>query len=220
MIIAEYTLDHPILRKALADAPETAVVWEASHQGPEGQRQFVAWVESDDPDAFEEAVHHDPSVENPDILAETDGRRLYRVELTREGTMVDIMPLLVEVGGVQRKLVGTSDGWLNRTRFPDRHAFERVHQFCRDHDIDFTFHRIYQRSERFGPDIPALSDAQRETLIEAVDSGYLDIPRQSSLEELGDRLGISESAASERFRRGVKALVEGAIDSETERETR
>lgn len=211
MIIAEYTLDHPILREALADAPETEVVWEASHQGMEGQRQFVAWAESNDLKAFEEAVQSDPSVQNPDVLAETDGRRLYRFDLTGESTETDIMPLLVEVGGVQQKLAGTSDGWLNRTRFPNRHAFERIRRFCGDHDIDFTFHRIYQRSELFGPNSPAMSDAQRETLIDAVDSGYLEIPRQSSLEELGERLEISESAASERFRRGVRNLIKQTI---------
>lgn len=86
-------------------------------------------------------------------------------------------------------------------RLFDREAFERVYRFCLDHGIGFEFHRIYEQSERFGSETPHLSDAQLATLIEAVDSGYLDIPRESSLEELGERLGVSESATSERFRR-------------------
>ncbi|WP_256527528.1 helix-turn-helix domain-containing protein [Natrinema marinum] len=45
----------------------------------------------------------------------------------------------------------------------------------------------------------------------AVETGYLDIPRSCSLAELGDRFDISPNAAFERFRRGVKALVENTV---------
>ena len=211
MILAEYTLDHIILRETLRHAPWTTVTWEESHTGENGQRQFIAWVESEDMAAFEHGIESDPSVRNPVVQTELGDRRLYRFDLTEKAEETDIMPLLMEVGGVHRHLVATSDGWLNRTQFPDRAAFERVHQFCRDHDIQFTFHRILEERGRDGGDPLHLTEAQREVLTAAVESGYLDIPRQCSLAELGATLDISQSAASERFRRGTKNLIQHAL---------
>ena len=211
MIIAEYTLDHPVLSQTLRRLPGIELSWEDSYSGPDGRVRMIAWVDCDDFDAFDAAVEADPTVANPRVLAAVGGRRLYRLDLVGEGAESSIMPVLVEGGGVHQSVTATAAGWRNRSRFPDRESFEEVYRFCLDHGIEFTFHRIYEQSELMGPEAPALSEAQLETLIEAVDSGYLDIPRGSSLEELGERLGISESAASERFRRAVKRLVQQTV---------
>lgn len=212
MIIAEYTLDHVILRETLERAPSTTVTWEESHTDSDGQRRFIAWVESDDFDAVDRGLRADPSVADPEVLTEPAGRRLYRFDLTGDAEETDIMPLLMEVGGVHRELVATSDGWRNRTQFPDREAFERIYRFCHDHDIPFTFHRIWGQMDRYGDGPTELTDAQRDVLLEAVESGYLDIPRRCSLAELGAELDISESAASERFRRATKNLVRQTLE--------
>lgn len=211
MIIAEYTLDHPVLRQTMKRVPGIVVSWEDSYTGPDGRMRMIAWVEGGDYEEVDAAIADDPTVANPTVLTEVGGRRLYRFDLVGEGAETSIMPVLVEVGGVHQSLTATGEGWHNRSQFPDRGAFERVYRFCGDHGIDFTFDRIYERSELFGPETPGLTEAQLETLIEAVDSGYLDIPRGSSLEELGRRLGVSESAASERFRRGVKKLIQNTV---------
>lgn len=211
MIIAEYTLDHPVLRQTLKRVPGMEIAWEDSYAGPEGVMRMIAWIEDEDFEAVDAAVDDDPTVANPTVLTEVGTRRLYRFDLVDEGSESSIMPVLVEVGGVHQSVTATAEGWRNRSQFPDREAFQRVYRFCLDHGIDFTFNRIYERSELMGPEVPDLSDAQLETLIEAVDTGYLDIPRGSSLEELGERLGISESAASERFRRAVKKLIQQTV---------
>ena len=52
-----------------------------------------------------------------------------------------------------------------------------------------------------------LTEPQRETLLTALEVGYFDIPRKTNLDELAERLGISDTAASHRLRRGMKALV-------------
>lgn len=211
MIIAEYTLDHPALRETLRRVPGTRLTLEDSYQGLDGQIKLILWVDCDDFDALDAAIDADATVADPTVLTEVGGRRLYRFDLVGEAAERSITPTLIEVGGVHQDVTGTSEGWHNRTRFPDREAFGRVYQFCREQGIDFEFNRIYDRSELFGPEMPEVSDAQLATLIEAVDSGYLDIPRGASLEELGERLGISQTAASERFRRAVKNLVRQTI---------
>lgn len=211
MIIAEYTLDHPILRELLRTVRGIELTWEDSYTTPDGRMQMIIWIRSDDDESVEPTMRDDPTVSDPTLLTEVADRRLYRVELVNEGRETSIMPVVVEVGGVHQELVATRDGWRNRTRFPNREAFERVYRFCRDNDIAVTFESLYEPSERYGEESAHLTDAQRETLLAAVESGYLEIPRECSLAELGERLGISQSAASERFRRAVKRLVEETI---------
>lgn len=81
-------------------------------------------------------------------------------------------------------------------------------QFCRDHGIKMTIQRVFSQTELEKIGTSGMTDAQRETLVEAVECGYLEIPRECSLTELGAELGVSESAASQRFRRGVKNLIQ------------
>lgn len=211
MIIAEYTLDHPILRETFQCVPGMELTVEDTYVGSNGQKNVLAWIECEDFEILDAAIADDPTVVKPTVFTEIDDRRLYRFDLAGEGDETSIIPVLIEVGGVELETIATSDGWRNRTRYPSREAFEQVYRFCLDHDIGFELHRIYESSPLFRPDTPSLSEAQRETLIEAVASGYLEIPRSSSLKELADRIGISESATSERFRRGVKTLIEQTI---------
>lgn len=215
MIIAEFSVDHPVLREPLGRVPGVEVTWEqtAAHLG--GPTQMVAWVDCDDFDRFDAAVADDPGTTNPVVLSRADDRRLYRFDFTERGRETNPLPTIGEVGGVLQQAVGTGDGWRCRVRLPDREALETVYHFCRDHDLDFTFHRLFDRTDWVGGG-PRLTDAQRELLLEAADSGYLAIPRETSLAELAARLGISETAASERFRRGVRNLVEQTVPEEWE----
>ncbi len=174
---------------------------------------MLFWVECDNFEAVEDALADDPAVTNPTILADMGDRRFYRVDFTPVGDKTNLMPELVSVGSVLQSAVGTRNGWRCRARFPHRGALEHVHQFCGDHDIDFTFERLYEATGR-GEINFALTEAQREILIEASESGYLAVPRECSLAELGNRLGIGDSSASERFRRGVNQLIQQTLLTE------
>ncbi|WP_192498367.1 helix-turn-helix domain-containing protein [Halorussus halophilus] len=210
MVIAEFTIDHPVLFESLNRVPDIEIEWQETYQRPDGPTQMLFWIESDDFDRVDRTLDDEPAVTNPTVLARTGDRRFYRVDFTNLGEETNLMPQLIEVGGVLRKAVGTNDGWECQARFPDRQAIERVYRFCTDHDIEFTVERLYEETDWSQTGV-TLTEAQRETLVEAVESGYLDIPRRCSLANLAERLGISDSAASERFRRGVKELVQQTI---------
>jgi predicted DNA binding protein len=42
--------------------------------------------------------------------------------------------------------------------------------------------------------------------------GYFEIPREASTSDIGDRLGISAQAVSERLRRGHRKLVTSTVE--------
>lgn len=210
MILVEFAMDHPILRETLSNVPDMRLRWERSDPMDDRIRVLL-WAVGGDFDAFEQGLADDPTVSPPLRVIEFDDRRLYQLELVDEGNETSIYPILVEEGGVIHELTATHEGWEFRAAFPDRRALRRFREFCRDHGIGLDLHGLYeQRDDPAGAQLE-LTARQRETLVAAVDCGYLEIPRESSLAELAERLGISENAASERFRRGVKQLVENTI---------
>lgn len=213
MIIAEYTLDHPILQYTRETLPEITITVEDAYSSSDNQRQFIARISHHDFETVDAVLANDPTITNPETLHAAANNQLYRMELAGRGAEADILPLLVEVGGVQLEIEATSQGWLNRTRFPNREAFNRIHQFCVGQDIDFTLHRIWRTTNSNTEIGLQLTDAQQEALIAAIESGYLEIPRECSLSDLATELDITESATSERIRRAVKKVVTQVIDA-------
>jgi hypothetical protein len=58
----------------------------------------------------------------------------------------------------------------------------------------------------------SLTGAQREAIRVAADRGYFKVPREVSLKEIAEQLGVSEQAVSQRLRRGLGNLVAGSVE--------
>ncbi|SEW12059.1 helix-turn-helix domain-containing protein [Natrinema salifodinae] len=223
MLLTTFQVDYPILRETLSHAPDIELTWVRSDLTADGDHRLLAWVEGDDLEAFENELEDDPTVTPPSPVAEFDGRRLYQFELTPAGQQASVYPLVIDEGGVLREVTATAEGWRFRVVFPDEAAVERFHAFFREQESTVELRRLHECEDGDGGNRPrsqfGLTDRQCETLIAAVNAGYLDIPRSCSLAELGERFGISPNATSERFRRGVRTLVENTVYPDDESST-
>lgn len=216
MIIVEFRLDHPILKRSLNRVPSMEITWERSDAIDERRVRILVWAEGGDFEAFDAALADDPTVATPSRVIEVGDRRLYQTELVGEGLRTSIYPLMVEEGGMIQNLTATHDGWSFRAAFPDRASLDRVHAFCREKGIGFQLDRLYDEQKTGDRSGYGLTERQRETLIGAVDCGYLEIPREHTLAELADHLGVSETATSERIRRGMKTLITQTVHPGTD----
>ncbi|MWG35652.1 helix-turn-helix domain-containing protein [Halomarina oriensis] len=214
-MIVEFVIQQPTLLDALRSVPSMRVEWEQTDTTANREVLQVFWAIGDDFEAFETALHGDPTVTAPRCLTEFSDRRLYQVEQVGEGRAQSIYPAIVEVGGVIQRCTATSEGWELQVRFPDNDALSHVHDICARHDLDFRLRRKYEeasdttRSDTFG-----LTEKQHQMLTQAVEQGYYEVPRKIGLDQLGSELGISHQAASERLRRAVTILTENALSLE------
>lgn len=218
MIVADFHLATPILREALAALPDAVVRLHRVYATNSGPIRLQFRVETVDPKGFDAALADDPTVTDPTVLSDSGDARFYRVELTDEGREATTYYQWVQLDAVLLSGVGTDDGWEMRMRFPDRDALARYQSCCEDRDVDFTLRGLYSMTdverEGFG-----LTDPQRDILLRAIEMGYFDIPRSASLAEVGDELGISGQAASERLRRALKAYLTNSLYPEHLHET-
>ncbi|MEF8801015.1 MAG: helix-turn-helix domain-containing protein [Halolamina sp.] len=87
-------------------------------------------------------------------------------------------------------------------------------QQCADLDIPFTIDRLSPASP---PDenVPAdLTAPQKQALQVAREEGYFDVPRETTLDELGSELGVPRQAVSFRIRRGIRRLADERLPTE------
>lgn len=61
---------------------------------------------------------------------------------------------------------------------------------------------------------PHLTDRQREAAAAALDAGYYDVPRSTSLEGVADELDCAPATASELLRKAERAALAAALDRE------
>ena len=213
-MIVELRIDSPLLREALGHAPDVSISHEEQYLTDDGI-SYLFWAAGGDFQAFEGGLDADRTVTNVAQLADTEGRRLYRVAFTEHGEEFATFPVWGELDISILDSTGTHEGWEVRMRMPDRDALREFRSVCIERDVPLELVSIYEQRDD-GVSQPGLTDEQREALSAARELGYFDVPREASMTEIADRLGISSQAVSERIRRGTDSLIDESLPSQAE----
>lgn len=204
-------VDEFALRQTLPRVPDVAVevnrlvAYETPHVMP------FLWAIGDSLDEFERALEEDVTVENVTELTEYEGERFYRMDWT---SSIDLLThTIIHQEGAIVNASGKADAWRLRVLFEDRDALRETETFCQEQGLSLEVEKVYrltQNSERrYG--LFGLTEEQYETLMEALERGYYDVPRGIDARGLADVLSVSHQAVSERLRRGHGNLVSNAL---------
>jgi len=151
-----------------------------------------------------------------EVVVEDDqkDRKLYRLEWEADGDGL-VQAVLASDGSVL-DAVGTSEEWVFRVRFRERADLSEFHRRSDKRDLDIQVNRIYNPIEVSGDSRAGMTLMQTETMIKALEAGYFEIPRKTSLVELSEGFGVSDQAVSERLRRATGKLIESSLIREDE----
>lgn len=213
VLVVEFGVDSPILREALSNGSGTTVAHEAMYQLPESI-SFLFWADGDELDGFDEGLRADPTVTDETVLAETQGRRLYRVTFTEAGEAAATFPAWSDLDISFMHSRATTNGWEVRMRFPGRDALQAYRDVCEERDLAFELHAVYEQWLSESRGTRALTQAQREALTTARELGYFEIPRRATLADVASELGITPQSLSERLRRAIPTLVDAVLEGE------
>ncbi|WP_266080042.1 helix-turn-helix domain-containing protein [Haladaptatus caseinilyticus] len=210
MFVATFSLPAQgfALGHTLDAAPEMTVSAERVAAHGTVQVMSCLWVTGGDFDAFDAALAADPTVERVIETESFDDETYYQVEW---GDGVgDFVDALIDSEGSVLNAKAHDGTWDLRIRFASREQLQMFQAYLSRHDHPFQLRNLFEprfpRQER-----DQLTAAQRDALAMAVEQGYYRIPRDVTLEELADSLGISRQAASERLRRGIDQLVTSVL---------
>lgn len=167
------------------------------------------WIVGGDRDGVIGALRDDESVASVETLDEVADRTLVR--LTGAPGVPPLLDVVGETGVGLVGATGTDAGWLVDVRAPDGDALATFYEACRTRDIAVEVRGLNEPGFASGDADYGLSAVQRETLARALDAGYFEVPRRTTLAELAAGMDVSEQAASERLRRGLSRLLAATV---------
>lgn len=166
------------------------------------------WVRGVETDEIEGAFDMDEGLVNIRLIDSVEDEYLMRAEWEQE--YVGILTALAENELTVLSGIGTKEGWQFEVRGETREAIGEFRTYCQERDIQIditTVHALLAvHGERY-----ELTDTQREALVSAYEMGYFDSPRVASLEDVADRLGITQQSLSSRLRRGHRRLISATL---------
>lgn len=206
----------------LTEGGGTRVEFDRVVPNGEGLAPYV-WVDAEDFEAFESRLRDAAEVERLDRLNGDQSERLYRIawassdsETASEGDGAeteDVFACLAAVDAAIAHIEGEFGSLTFHVRFPDEGSVSTFASRCVEHGISIEPLRISRDGTRKRT-ASDLTDQQREALVVAARRGYFEVPRQATLSDIAEELAVSDHAVSERLRRGLRRLVDGAVTPE------
>ena len=167
------------------------------------------WLEKVDADAAEAALEEEPAVKAVTQIDELDGRVLFRIDWTED--VDSFLENLVDYEAAVLEAVGTHKEWQFQLRFPSYEELSTFYRACIEDGLAMDLQRVHNPIEATSRSRYGLTADQRETIMRAYEDGYYSIPRKTSIQKLGEELDISDSAVSQRLRRGEGSLIAATL---------
>ena len=163
-------------------------------------------------DQIDAEMAAEAGVRSADVVDASEDAALVRLRWEDDGS-VGLLEAFRTVPVSVLWALGRSDGWEFELRFPNSDAVPRFHRQCLDRNITVDPKRVRQTAPESTQTVRThgLTEKQREALVRAFDSGYFDVPRRATLTDLADELGVSDTAVSERLRRGTSLMIDGTL---------
>lgn len=163
------------------------------------------WVRGTVVDDVQAAFSEHPGVERIQFIDSIKDEYLLRVEW--DAKYNGVLTTLAETEVVLIKAVGTNTGWTFDIRGDTRSDIADFQSLCRELGIPITLTKLQALTPIETGSEAALTDTQQEALVLAYQRGYFESPREVTMEEIGDELGITEQAVASRLRRGIKHVL-------------
>lgn len=210
-LIVEFDSDSSLAQEALGTVPDMRMEYEAAYLTTDQTLHWAVWATGGSFGAFEVALGEDPNIAAFDLFTELEDRRLY--DFTVDADPDELAFTRMRDLGIQLLAVEhTVERTQSRLRCPSRAAYREFRDVWEERHGRCNTRRIFQEAHT-GTDQGPLTSKQRDILCLGLDLGYFDVPRKATLGELSDVLDISNTAASQRIRRGLHDLVSDACDS-------
>lgn len=164
------------------------------------------WASDETVEAIEARLDAAEDVEAFRIVETANGEALVRVEWAE--TVDGLLETMADAGVSILEGVGEHDVWRLQLRFEDHDQLSAFFERCAEKGIPVEVEAVHNPGIPEALDLKAeLTDAQRETLEVALRRGYFDVPRRVNLAQLAEHEGVSDSAVSQRLRRGIATVL-------------
>lgn len=168
------------------------------------------WVSDDAVEDLAASLRSEAAVESVRVVDEVNDEALVRVDWTAD--LDGLLGVIAHSDALILEAVGGDDAWRFQLRFPDHADLTEFYRQCTQREVHLDLRSVHNPGPPTDVSLGlVLSDVQRETLAHALEAGYFDVPRDTNLVELAAEADVSDTAMSQRLRRGIKTLLEATL---------
>lgn len=163
------------------------------------------WVRGAQSDDIVAGFGERPEVKRIELVDEINDEYLLRVEWDSEEK--GLLKAIAETPVALLSAVGTSEEWCFEFRADEAHDISDFQDRCWEYDVPVELVSLHTVAPiRSGAEYD-LTETQHEALILAYEQGFYQSPREITLSELADQLGITGQSLGSRLRRGTHRLI-------------
>lgn len=207
----EYYHESEILRETLRPLSDLQITVRNIATGPETPLRTICAVTGDECDEFGNLAEADPSVDELKLLEKGSLRRLYWISAVPGTVDQRAYEAAIDSGGVYLQSRRAKNGWYTTMNYPDQECFQEFQRRITEAGMEIDPRVVRTGQYLLSGGAFDLTEKQEAVLTAAIESGYFEIPRRTTLADIADRLSISEQAASERLRRAMNSLGRAAV---------
>nr|WP_273741510.1 helix-turn-helix domain-containing protein [Natrinema soli] len=166
-------------------------------------------IEYDDLEELEETLNRDHTVTEYERIDSNNNTNIYQIQHTDTAKLIS--PAVTQVNGFLLQSETKDKGWLIQAQLSSRDALNSVWEYARENDISFNLLELYEKRKGGSDSSFGLTEEQQKALEIAYEKGYFSEPREMSLEDVANEVGISSTAMSGRLRRGMRNLLSSTL---------
>lgn len=162
-------------------------------------------VSGDEAAAVVRSLRGQPRTDGVRILADDGDRTVLRLRWEQRAPA--LLRRVEENDGTVLSGDLWDDTWTLELRFPDQDDATGFYERYDGAGHRLTVHRMAPGGAG-SPTADRLTPKQREALSRAVTGGYFEVPRRTTLGDIARELDVSDTAVSQRIRRGISNLLQ------------
>lgn len=144
-----------------------------------------------------------PSIYNLNVMHRKENKVKINIKTTNPYLLFNV----IKCGGIIDFPIKVRDKYTIWTLISSRKQLDDILTLYEECDINYSILHILNTPMEFEENVNGLSFEESKILDTAIKSGFFEVPRKISLEELASNLGLSKSWTSELLRKIIKKKV-------------
>ena len=168
------------------------------------------WVHGPTKGDIESAFAGHPAIEEITLVESIGDEHLLRVEW--RPTTNGILQAILDADVTLLSATGTATQWRFEIRAEDHRQIAAFEEACQADGLPIELVLLQPVDPEWELNPVGLTEKQREALAVAFRRGYFSSPREVTLEDIAEELGISRQSLSSRVRRGLYHVLEATLE--------
>lgn len=208
----EVNPEHFVFSEILEDYPDVRMRFDRAVPTETDLMEYL-WMANVPAEEFGDAIRSSSETEEVEVLGGFENWTMCRIRWRATEHLPPLFESVVEADAIVRSIRTVGGQWHFSLQFRSNDAVSAFRDRCLGNAVPL---QVTEIREAPATGTTVLTERQHEILDLALDRGYYEVPRQTTLEELADELDVGLAAVSEGLRRAEERIIRSYFYPQTQ----